>query len=125
MATVIYPIKINVHPYFGSFNFNNKAALQRFVKSQEESRIAHREVIVERIKQLYPQELENNMESYPLELTQKEVDLIHLVLGFVTDKEAQSILNQIDGYVSKEVYETWDKVYHQVDTEDGLSITVK
>lgn len=62
--------------------------------------------------------------NYALKLTQKELDLLHLVLGFVTDKEAQSLLNKIDLFVSKEAYEGWNKVYHRVDTEDGLSITV-
>lgn len=62
--------------------------------------------------------------SYQVNLTQEEVDILHVLLGYVVNKEALKIDEKISEMVSNGSYENYDRVSFTVCSEDGLSIKI-
>lgn len=59
--------------------------------------------------------------KYTLELSQSEIDLLHIVLGFVVGKNAASILSKIQESVSSEFYEKFERMELELSLKDQES----
>lgn len=60
-----------------------------------------------------------------IELTQNEIDFLHLVLGHSNSEEAFSINEKLDSLVSEDIYNEYDRVSYEVCSALGLNLTVK
>lgn len=63
--------------------------------------------------------------THTVELTQNEIDFLHLVLGHSNSEEAFSVNEKIDSLVSEDLYNEYDRVNYEVCSSMGLNITAK
>lgn len=59
-----------------------------------------------------------------VEMTQEQVDIVHLLLGHVSSKPAYELDRVIEGMVSEDAYERYDRISWNADSEDGLNIKI-
>lgn len=59
-----------------------------------------------------------------VEMTQEQVDIVHLLLGYVSSKSAFELDRILEGLVSETAYERYDRVSWSANSEDGLDIKI-
>jgi hypothetical protein len=64
------------------------------------------------------------VKTYSLTLTQKELDVLHLVIGHCISEETANIQEMIEPYVSPESLDDYDRVGYNLDSVDGLCIRI-
>lgn len=57
-------------------------------------------------------------------MTQEQVDLLHLLLGHTSSRAAFELDRAIEGLVSEDAYERYDRISWNADSEDGLNIKI-
>lgn len=60
---------------------------------------------------------------FELQLTQEELDHLHLILGFSSSRSALTVLDKIEKNVSEENYNRYDKLKFTFHQEDGIIIS--
>lgn len=64
------------------------------------------------------------VKTYDLRVTQDQVDMIHLLLGYVSSSKAFELDRILEAVVSPDALEKYDRVSWIVDSEDGLNIKI-
>lgn len=77
--------------------------------------------VAKELADLYPEVL---VRVVQVELTQKEVDLLHLLLGYVASSTALELDEKIISEVSGHLVEEYNRVSYNVNSEDGLVLKV-
>lgn len=75
------------------------------------------------IMELYPSEFPQK--TIKVELTQQDVDTIHLVFGYVAGDKGYSVSKKINDFVSEKVYDDFDLVSYEVNSDDGLTLKLE
>lgn len=59
-----------------------------------------------------------------VEMTQEQVDLLHLLLGHTSSRAAFQLDRAIEDLVSEDAYERYDRISWNANSEDGLNIKI-